>query len=82
MRRQEDSVTAEETSAVAPDAEGFRLAAEANSACIEFLHDLVTLPSPSRGERLACERVVREMGQLAYQTPIDGPGMSAGSVRS
>jgi putative selenium metabolism hydrolase len=45
----------------------FRLASESNAACIEFLRDLVTLPSPSRGERLACERVVREMEALGYQ---------------
>ena len=44
-----------------------RLASEANSGCIEFLRDLVTLPSPSRAERLACERVVREMEALGYQ---------------
>jgi putative selenium metabolism hydrolase len=43
------------------------LAAEANPSCIDFLRDLVTLPSPSRGERLACERVEREMEQLGYQ---------------
>jgi putative selenium metabolism hydrolase len=43
------------------------LASESNSACIDFLRDLVTLPSPSRGERLACERVVREMEGLGYQ---------------
>ena len=46
----------------------FRFASESNSACIDFLRDLVTLPSPSRGERLACERVVREMEQLGYGT--------------
>lgn len=45
----------------------FRIASEANSACIDLLRDLVTLPSPSRGERLACERVVREMENLGYQ---------------
>ena len=43
------------------------LTSEANSACIDLLRDLVTLPSPSRGERLACERVVREMDELGYQ---------------
>ena len=45
----------------------FRMASEANSACIDLLRDLVTLPSPSRGERLACERVVREMENLGSQ---------------
>jgi putative selenium metabolism hydrolase len=44
-----------------------RLASEAKSSCIELLRDLVTLPSPSRGERLACERVAREMDELGYQ---------------
>lgn len=44
-----------------------RMASEANSGCIEFLRDLVTLPSPSRGERLACERVANEMQDLGYR---------------
>ena len=45
----------------------FKLAAEAAPGCIDFLRDLVTLPSPTRGERLACERVVREMENLGYR---------------
>jgi putative selenium metabolism hydrolase len=45
----------------------FRLAEEAAPECIEFLRDLVTIPSPSRGERLACERVMREMERLGYR---------------
>ena len=45
----------------------FKLAAEATPGCIDFLRDLVTLPSPTRGERLACERVVREMENLCYR---------------
>jgi len=60
-------------SAATFDADLFRLAADANSACIDFLRDLVMLPSPSRGERLACERVVREMGQLSYPDPGSSP---------
>jgi putative selenium metabolism hydrolase len=44
-----------------------RLAEAASPKCVEFLHDLVTLPSPSRGERLACERVMREMESLGYR---------------
>ena len=36
-----------------------QLAEKAAPRCIEFLHDLVTVPSPSRNERLACERVMR-----------------------
>ncbi len=43
------------------------LAREQASRCVEFLHDLVTLPSPSRGERLACERVLREMESLGFE---------------
>jgi putative selenium metabolism hydrolase len=45
----------------------FRLAEEAAPECIEFLRDLVTIPSPSRGERLVCERVMREMEKLGYR---------------
>jgi putative selenium metabolism hydrolase len=44
----------------------FRLAAESAPGCIQFLRDLVTFPSPSRGERLACERVLAEMQDLGY----------------
>lgn len=47
-------------------ADASRLATDATPACIEFLRDLVALPSPSRGERLACERVVREMETLGF----------------
>jgi putative selenium metabolism hydrolase len=61
----------------------FRLAAESNSACIDFLRDLVTLPSPSRGERLACERVVREMEQLGYhEVQVDAMGNVLGRFGS
>jgi len=67
MHGQEESVATDDSPAAAPGADLFRLTAEAESACVDFLRDLVTLPSPSRGERLACERVVREMGQLGYQ---------------
>jgi putative selenium metabolism hydrolase len=67
MHGQEESVATDDSPAAAPGADLFRLAAGAESACVDFLRDLVTLPSPSRGERLACERVVREMGQLGYQ---------------
>lgn len=45
----------------------FRLAEESAPECIEFLRDLVTIPSPSRGERLVCERVMREMETLGYR---------------
>jgi putative aminopeptidase FrvX len=43
------------------------LAKEAATRCTEFLRDLVTVPSPSRGERLACERVMREMELLGFR---------------
>ena len=60
-----------------------RMAAESNSACIDFLRDLVTLPSPSRGERLACERVVQEMENLGYQdVHVDAIGNVLGRVGS
>jgi putative selenium metabolism hydrolase len=49
------------------EAHTHRLAEEAAPECIEFLRDLVTIPSPSRGERLACERVRREMEKLGYR---------------
>ncbi len=46
--------------------EAFRLAQESSQLCIDFLRDLVSLPSPSRAERLVCERVQREMETLGY----------------
>ncbi len=60
-----------------------RLAADAKPRCVEFLHDLVTLPSPSRGERLACERVVREMETLGYRdVHLDEMGNVLGRIGS
>ncbi len=62
---------------VAPSLEPhlFRLATESAPRCIEFLRDLVTIPSPTRGERLACERVAREMRELGYdQVEVDPMG--------
>lgn len=59
------------------------LAKEAAPRCIEFLHDLVTVPSPSRSERLACERVMREMELLGYRdVHIDDMGNVLGRVGS
>jgi putative selenium metabolism hydrolase len=59
------------------------LAAEVVPRCIDFLRDLVTLPSPSRGERLACERVVQEMEELGYQDVlIDAMGNVVGRFGS
>ncbi len=60
-----------------------RLAEQASPSCVEFLHDLVTLPSPSRGERLACERVMREMNELGYQdVHLDAMGNVLGRIGS
>jgi putative selenium metabolism hydrolase len=71
----------DDSSTVTLDADLFRLAGESNSACIDFLRDLVTLPSPSRGERLACERVVREMEQLGYDdVQVDAMGNVLGRI--
>ncbi len=59
------------------------LAAEVEIQCINFLRDLVTIPSPSRSERLACERVVREMERLGYEdVHIDGMGNVLGRFGS
>lgn len=59
----------DESNVIAPEqaTHTFRLAEEAAPECIEFLRDLVTIPSPSRGERLVCERVMREMETLGYR---------------
>lgn len=60
-----------------------RLAEESSQQCIEFLHDLVTVPSPSRSERLACERVLREMDVLGYRdVHLDDMGNVLGRVGS
>ncbi len=65
------------------DGQLFQLATEANAACIEFLRDLVTVPSPSRGERLVCERVVCEMERLGYdEVEIDAMGNVLGRIGS
>ncbi len=60
-----------------------RLAGESSRQCVEFLRDLVTVPSPSRSERLACERVVREMEMLGYSdVHVDEMGNVLGRVGS
>ena len=60
-----------------------KLAEQASPRCVEFLHDLVTLPSPSRGERLACERVLREMEELGYHdVHLDEMGNVLGRIGS
>jgi putative selenium metabolism hydrolase len=73
----------EEKPLVATEPHCFKLAEESASACIDFLRDLVTIPSPSRGERLACERVVREMESLDFaEVLIDDMGNVLGRVGS
>jgi putative selenium metabolism hydrolase len=60
-----------------------KLAEQAAPRCIEFLHDLVTVPSPSRSERLACERVMREMELLGYRdVHLDDMGNVLGRIGS
>jgi putative selenium metabolism hydrolase len=59
------------------------MAEEATPRCVEFLHDLVTLPSPSRAERLACERVLREMENLGFRdVHLDEMGNVLGRIGS
>jgi len=61
----------------------FRMATESVPRCIDFLRDLVTIPSPTRGERLACERVAREMRELGYEhVEIDEMGNVVGRFGS
>jgi putative selenium metabolism hydrolase len=60
-----------------------RLAGEAAPRCIEFLHDLVTVPSPSRSERLACELALREMETLGFRdVHLDDMGNVLGRIGS
>lgn len=59
------------------------MTAEAAAGCIDFLRDLVTIPSPSRGERLVCERVEREMERLGYaDVHMDAMGNVLGRLGS
>ncbi len=62
-------------------AEASRLATDATPACIEFLRDLVALPSLPHGERLACERVMREMESLGFdEVLLDDMGNVLGRI--
>lgn len=62
-------------------ADASRLATEAKADCIEFIRDLVSLPSPSRGERLACERVMREMESSGFdEVIVDAMGNVLGRI--
>lgn len=63
--------------------EALRRASESMDACVAFLRELIALPSPSRAERLACERVVREMEELGYEEiRIDDMGNVIGRLGS
>jgi putative selenium metabolism hydrolase len=44
-----------------------QLAREQEEACTNFLRELVSIPSPSGGERLVCERVTRELEALGFE---------------
>ncbi len=71
------------TTSATLEADASRLAADATPTCIDFLRDLVALPSPSRGERLACERVVREMETLNFdEVLMDDMGNVLGRIGS
>jgi len=60
-----------------------RLAEENRGRCTSFLRELMALPSPPGGERLACERVVREMENLGYdEIRIDEMGNVLGRMGS
>ena len=51
--------------------------------CTRFLHDLITVPSPSGGERLACELVMREMEKLDFEEIVlDDMGNVLGRIGS
>ncbi len=59
------------------------LARGREAGCVAFLKDLISIPSPSRGERLACERVVREMEELGFdEVRIDAMGNVLGRLGS
>ncbi|HHQ48171.1 MAG TPA: YgeY family selenium metabolism-linked hydrolase [Acidobacteria bacterium] len=65
------------------ETEVLRRVAEAAPDCIDFLRDLVTIPSPSGAERLACEHVAREMERLGYdEVQVDGMGNVLGRIGS
>ncbi len=59
------------------------LAEDERAACSSFLHDLIAVPSPSGGERLACELVMREMERLGFdEIVLDDMGNVAGRIGS
>jgi len=76
-----DDVTADPAVVPEIEMEILRRSAEAAPACTDFLRNLVTIPSPSGAERLACEHVAREMERLGYdEVLVDGMGNVLGRV--
>ena len=62
-------------------AELMQMATDREEACIGFLRDLVSIPSPSGGERLVCERVTRELEALGFEeVHTDGMGNVLGRI--
>ncbi len=60
-----------------------RLAEAAVGPCTDFIRDLVSIPSPSRAERFACERVERELISLGFEdVQTDGLGNVLGRLGS
>jgi putative selenium metabolism hydrolase len=60
-----------------------QMAREQQEACTGFLRDLVSIPSPSGGERLVCERVTRELEALGFaEVHTDGMGNVLGRLGS
>ncbi len=58
-------------------------AREREERCTTFLRELISIPSPSRGERLACERVVRELEEVGFdEVRIDAMGNVLGRLGS
>ncbi|NOZ78285.1 MAG: YgeY family selenium metabolism-linked hydrolase [Acidobacteria bacterium] len=65
------------------ESEILQLSESEMEACTRFLHDLITVPSPSGGERLACELVMREMEKLGFdEIVLDDMGNVLGRIGS
>jgi putative selenium metabolism hydrolase len=61
--------------------EYLRLAADMRADVVDFLREIVSLPSPSGGEQEVAERVLREMKALGYEEAgIDPLGNAVGRV--
>ncbi len=65
------------------DSKILKLASGQLEGCTNFLRNLVAVPSPSGGERLACELVMREMEDLGFEEIVlDDMGNVAGRIGS